>query len=124
MLKTKTWIGIIAAFLSISVILTIFIFSRKPDSLSIQILQDGKCIKEIDLSEVKNPYTFTVDDPDGGSNTILVEQGRICITEADCPDQVCIKRGWLSNNAAPIVCLPHKLVIQSVSETDLDTVVQ
>ena len=124
MLKTKTWIGIITALLAVSILSTFFIFSRQSDSLTVQIVQDGKCIKEIDLNEVSRPFTFTVEDPNGGSNKILVEPGRIRIDEADCPDQICVKRGWLSNSAAPIVCLPHKLVIRPVSETDLDTVAQ
>lgn len=32
--------------------------------------------------------------------------------EADCPDQVCVHAGWLTDSAAPIVCLPHRLVIR------------
>ena len=124
MLKTKTWIGIISALLAVSILSAVLIFSERSDSLSVQILQNGKCIKEIDLNKVTHPFTFTVEDPDGGSNKILVEPGRIRMEEADCPDQICVKRGWLSDSAAPIVCLPHKLVIQPVSKNDLDTVAQ
>ena len=90
----------------------------------VEVLQDGQCIKSIDIANVKEPYSFTVQDPDGGSNTIRVEPGRICITEADCPDHVCIRRGWLGENTAPIVCLPHKLVIQAVETTEIDTMAQ
>lgn len=124
MLKTKTWIGIISALLAVSILSAVLIFSERSDSLSVQVLQNGKCIKEIDLNKVTQPFTFTVEDPDGGSNKILVEPGRIRMEEADCPDQICVKRGWLSDSAAPIVCLPHKLVIQPVSKNDLDTVAQ
>ena len=124
MLKTRTWIIILSIILAVSILLSAVIFLRKPSSLSVQILQNGNCIKEINLNDVESPYKFTVEDENGGSNTILVEHGRISIIEADCPDQVCVRRGWLSNDAAPIVCLPHKLVIQTVAETDVDSVTQ
>ena len=55
-----------------------------------------------------------MEDGAGGSNTILVEQGRIRVIEANCPDQVCVDQGWISNGTVPIVCLPHKLMIQIV----------
>ena len=49
---------------------------------------------------------------EGGYNLIEVERGRIRVAEADCPDQVCVRQGWISNSVVPIACLPHKLVVQ------------
>ena len=56
----------------------------------VQIVQDGTVIREIDLSRVARAYSFEVESADGGRNTILVEPGRICVSEADCPDQICV----------------------------------
>ncbi|MBR4895991.1 MAG: NusG domain II-containing protein, partial [Clostridia bacterium] len=47
-----------------------------------------------------------------GENTVRVETGRIRIVSADCPDKICVDTGWISDSAAPIVCLPHRLVIR------------
>ena len=54
------------------------------------------------------------DNPDGrvGTNRIVVEPGRICVSEANCPDGICISQGWLSDQDVPIVCLPHRLIIK------------
>ena len=50
-----------------------------------------------------------------------VEPGRICVLDADCPDHVCMHRGWISDEREPIVCLPHQLVIEFTDETgDVD----
>ena len=57
------------------------------------------------------PFSFTV-AWEGGYNVVEVERGRIRVAEANCPDQICVRQGWLSNSAAPIACLPHKLVIR------------
>ena len=68
----------------------------------------------LDLSAVTDPYTFTVEGPGGFTNTILVEPGRIRVSQANCPDQVCVEMGAISDGTVPIVCLPHKLVIEIV----------
>ena len=108
MLKTKTWAIILAVILVLSGAAALFLYVRQPSGTDVEILQDGKTIKTIDLSKVKEPYSFVIEDPKGGSNTVLVEPGRICISEADCPDQICVQRGWLPDGTAPIVCLPHR----------------
>ena len=71
----------------------------------------GVLLEEIDLSRVDEPYSLTLED-ESGRNVLSVERGRVCVSEADCPDQVCVKQGWVSSGAAPIVCLPHKLVVE------------
>ena len=53
-------------------------------------------------------------EEEGGSNTVQVEKGRIRVSEADCPDQICVNQGWISGGAVPIVCLPHRLMIEIV----------
>jgi len=81
------------------------------------IYQDGKLLRRIDLSRVAEPYTFTVEAPGGGYNTVRVEPGKIGISQADCPDRICQKMGMTENSAYPISCLPHKLLIQ-ISSAD------
>ena len=58
------------------------------------------------------PYSFTVTGKDGLTNTVLVEPGRIRVEKADCPDQICVHQGYISDGSQPIVCLPNRLIIQ------------
>lgn len=51
-----------------------------------------------------------------GHNEITVQGGRISDSEADCENQVCVNTGWVSHPGDVIVCLPHKLVVQVVSD--------
>ena len=78
-----------------------------------RITRDGMLLEEIALEKVDEPYSFTLEDG-SGSNTVQVEKGRIRISEADCPDQICVNQGWISGGAVPIVCLPHRLMIEIV----------
>ena len=77
-----------------------------------RITVNGTIVNEINLSGVEEPYSFTLEGPGGFSNTVLVEPGRICVSQAGCPDQVCVNQGFISNGTTPIVCLPNKLIIE------------
>ncbi len=77
-----------------------------------KVYQNGVCIRTIDLSAVTEGYTFTVTGERGAQNVVAVEPGRIRVESASCPDQVCVHQGWVSDGAAPLVCLPNGLVIQ------------
>ena len=79
-----------------------------------RITLDGELVQEIDLSKVGRAYSFRLEDGDGGYNVISVEPGRIRVSEADCPDLVCVRQGWIADATVPIVCLPHHLVIEIV----------
>jgi hypothetical protein len=83
-----------------------------------RITLDGEVWEEIDLSAVKAPYTLQVEGKDGLTNTILVEPGQIQVQRADCPDQICVHQGVISDGTVPIVCLPNKLIIQIVGGGD------
>ena len=119
MLKTKTWVAIVAAAAVVFAVVSVFLLTSGNGSFTVEITQDGEIIKTIDLSKVAEEYSFTVQSKDGGMNVVTVQPYRIRVTEADCPDKICVERGWLSGGAAPIVCLPHGLVIRfAESEAD------
>lgn len=76
-----------------------------------EIVQDGAVIRRVDLDAVTETEDMTV--PYGAhSNTIRIAPGEIRMLAADCPDQICVKSGKLTEGGLPIVCLPHRLVIQ------------
>ena len=79
---------------------------------------DGKMVQTIDMT-VDDAYEFSTDR---GSNTVVVESGKIRVSDADCPDKVCVDMGWKSRRGETITCLPHKLVIeiQGGGERDID----
>lgn len=92
----------------------------------VSVYHHGNLIDTIHLDTVTTPYSFTVESDHGDFNVVTVEQGRICVSEASCPDHVCIKTGWISDGAIPIVCLPNELVIQIESSeiNGVDSAVQ
>lgn len=93
--------------------------ARAPGAVA-EVLQDGVTVHTLPLSE---DASVTVYAPGGGSNTVTVSGGRVCVSRATCPDQVCVHQGWVSDTGTPIVCLPNHLVIQiRKGELNLDAV--
>ena len=89
-----------------------------PTGNTADVYIDDKLVQTIDMT-VDDTYEFNTDR---GSNTVVVEFGKIRVSDADCPDKVCVNMGWKSRRGETITCLPHKLVIeiQGGRERDID----
>ncbi|MDD3244152.1 MAG: NusG domain II-containing protein [Eubacteriales bacterium] len=54
---------------------------------------------------------------------VEVKDGRARVCASDCPDQVCVRTGWISRPGQTAVCLPNRLVVRvSGGEEALDGV--
>lgn len=107
--------------LAIGGIITFFLMKNSPTADPIaEIYQNGELIRTVPLSE-DCEFTVTCDE---GFNTVTVKNGSVMISQADCPDKVCVKTGAVSGGAVPIVCLPHRLEIRVVNgNSEIDAAV-
>ncbi len=80
------------------------------------IEQDGKVVREVDITSSETAEDIVVDTPDGGRNVIRMEKGEVWMAEANCPDQLCVHQGRLVSGSLPIVCMPHKVVVRYADE--------
>ena len=64
--------------------------------------------KEIGRYPLRKSGTFPLN---GGTNILVVENGEAWVSEADCPDKVCMGMGKISRNGEFIACLPNRLLI-------------
>lgn len=57
-----------------------------------------------------------------GLTVLEIKNKQVRMKEADCPNHICVKQGWLSKGT--IVCLPNRLVIIVGSGTrkDIDAI--
>jgi len=84
------------------------------------ITQNGCLIKEIDLSKLQAAEAINIDAP--VKQVILAEKGRIRFLTSDCPNQTCVKTGWLKKPGARAVCIPSQVVITIAgSNEQIDT---
>ena len=76
------------------------------------VYQDGQLIKTVSLSEdqvflVSGRYIATV----------TVQDGKIAVTESNCPGGDCLRCGWLDSVGRSVVCLPNGLEIRVEAAT-------
>ena len=102
---------IIAAAVFIAGIIGCVLVLNAPKKNTVNIKSGGKVLYTLDLSK-EDDRTFEVKSSDGGVNLIEIKDGKIRVKSADCPDKTCMRMGWLESSAMPVVCLPHRLVIE------------
>jgi len=83
-----------------------------PHAGVIEIVCDGTVTATIDLSREMIRHTIRILAPDGGFNELLLENGRVRVLSADCPGHDCVNMGVLRSSSAPLVCLPHRLIVR------------
>lgn len=102
----------------ISVIATLVILSPKDEksAVYVEILRDNEVVCTLDPA-VETDRTFRI-ECENGWNEITVKDGKICVSDADCPDRTCVKSGYLRHEHLPVVCLPHRLVIRFAEDDE------
>ncbi len=108
MIKNKQAIWLLAAFLLLLTFLSYWLYFGQKERHIAHIYLEGELIKELDLSAAAEPYTFKAEA--NYYNIIEVAAGQIKVIEANCPDQLCVKQGYLQNS--PIICLPNQMIIE------------
>ena len=81
-------------------------------AVTAELYQGGTLVETVRLDQVTAPYTVVLEGEDGAENVVEVAPGRIRVKSANCPDQVCVRQGWISDATVPIVCLPHQVIIE------------
>ena len=80
--------------------------------------------------EIYGTYPLDVDkvipiQKDGKTtNLLVIKDGKADVTEADCPDKLCVHQKAISKTNETIVCLPNKVVVQVIGagESELDSI--
>ena len=70
-------------------------------------------LKTFDLSQ---NVTYTISSEPQSTNILNIQDGNVWISEANCPNQDCVKQGKISMNGEMLVCLPHRVTVSIVEE--------
>lgn len=106
--------------LTIIVFAAYFLYPRKNGD-TVVITVDGTVIKTLPLNQ---DTTYTIKSADNGVNTLVIRSGSASVTNATCPDKLCVHQKKIAKKGETIVCLPHKVVISidSSESSSLDTI--
>ena len=107
-LKThKNDMILIAALLMLGGALALFLLLTRQTGGTARVQVDGETVMELPLDKDAQ----VVLGEGGRTNTLVIRNGTAQVTEAGCPDQVCVRQGAVQYAGESIVCLPHRLVV-------------
>lgn len=109
-MKHKTITFILLIIISVCLVITTAAYLKCDGNIA-TISVDGEVIYEIPINSVSTSYEIPIVQ-NGHSNVVLVENGKISMKSANCPDGLCVRQGSISSTAYPIVCLPNKVIIK------------
>lgn len=116
-MKRNDWILIISIF-CVTLLLTAWRFFVGQG-------QAGSVVVKVD-GEIEGVYSLSEDAriQVNGTNTFVIQDGSVKMTEATCPDQYCVIHEPVSKNRESIICLPNKVVleIQSGEDAGMDAI--
>jgi hypothetical protein len=106
---------ILTLFTIASFIGTIFYSNKKYNEVYVEIEVDGKLYKKVPL---QNHEEIIKIESAEGVNIIEITQGKVHVEDANCPDKVCVKDGFISKPGQILVCLPNRVLIQIKGQND------
>ncbi len=114
------WLAV-GLVLMLAAVTAVGFYPKKVSSgrLNVQIYQAGELLYELPLEE---DITVTVDEE--YDNVITIQNGKVGITESNCPGSDCVHSGWISEGGRSIVCLPNRTEIRITGASDVDFVVR
>lgn len=111
-MKKKDLILIFVVILVIGLTFGINYFVNTKSGENIEIYVDNKLYK-----------TYSIDDEEEikienkeGYNIVKIHDHGVEITDASCPDKVCIHSGFITKPSESIVCLPNKVHIKITTD--------
>lgn len=113
--QIKKEVILIIAVLAIAAVFFLinYIIAKKPASM-LQVTVDGSVVHTLPLNKDAD---LIIEGYQNGTNHLLIKDGKASVTEATCPDKVCVRQGQVSHTGEVIVCLPNKMIATVVGES-------
>jgi len=113
------YLAVAVTLLLAAVVFLAFLPRETGDIPMAEIYLDGTLVRRVSL-DTSAEFSVTGDY----MNTVTVRDGKIAVTESDCPGGDCVHSGWIGTSGRSIVCLPNRMEIRIVSAPgDVDFVV-
>ncbi|MFN0159222.1 MAG: NusG domain II-containing protein [Bacteroidota bacterium] len=53
-----------------------------------------------------------------GRVTVETRDGKVAVTDAACPNQICVRTGWRARAGEVIVCVPNHVVVRILGQRE------
>lgn len=97
--------------------------TEKQDGKQVVVSVDGAEIARFSLDEDR---IYEISGFNDGHNTLIIQDGVAYMSDASCPDHLCMGMGKISHAGQSIICLPNRVIVEirdnSGKDAEYDTV--
>jgi hypothetical protein len=111
-INRKVWVWIALGAVALAAALMLLLRQPSGQAREVLVTVDGAAYRRLALTD-DTDETFTV-ETEWGYNVVIIRDGAVDVTEADCPNQICVNTKPAREIGDMIVCLPHKMVVEIV----------
>lgn len=108
--------ALVCAILLVATLLSFLLKGEKGNT--VQVFTDGKLFAEYPLNENRSLPLET----ELGKNLIVIEDGTVRVSEANCKGKDCVNSGNISRVGECISCLPNKVTVRVSGKSNIDGV--
>ena len=103
---------VISLILIVSLLVILVSVLTRVDGAYVEVSVDGDTVGRYSLA-IDGVYSLN-----GGTNTLTVQEGVAYMSYSNCPDHTCENTGKVKYVGQTIVCLPNRLSVTIVGDTD------
>jgi len=103
--KRRADLMVIGALLLLALVLYLVLGAFRTEGGEVVVRVDGVETERHALSE-DGVYPLN-----GGSNILVISGGQAWLSEANCPDLLCVRQGKIHYTGQSIICLPNRLTV-------------
>lgn len=111
----------VLALLFVAGILWVVIQGTKKPGTYARIEENGTLVAVIALDR---PLDQAFENSNGGFNRVMVSEGTVRVSDASCPDHLCVHQGVKSSIGETIICLPNRFVVTLMDEKEAEAFLQ
>lgn len=105
----KNDIILLVSMLAVLAVIVILLAITKSDGEMVVVSVDSKVVASFPLNEDRK---YEIEGYDGGRNVLVIKDGVAYMSEASCPDHLCMNMGRISKVGQSVICLPNRVVIE------------
>jgi hypothetical protein len=119
LIMNKSDMKLVGVLLIVISLIFIFINVTKEEGGVAEVYYKDEIILNVDLS-IDGEYVV---DGELGDVILEVKDNKIRVKRENSPRNICSKEGFIGDSSRVLICLPNKITIKIVGESDIDGVV-
>ena len=109
---------LVAVCLFVSLALWLAVTLSKKEGEYVVVTVNGEEYAKDSLSEDREEIILT----EKGKNVLIIKDGYADMTDASCPDGLCVRQHKINESGESLVCLPNKVTVTVVGGDGVDII--